>query len=214
MLPPFLDQLDNERQTVFEKLRAFSPPFVLAGGTALMLQIGHRRSYDFDCFCLSESLPTGLIKKIKRILGTSIHIRTQIPELITIITPDNIEVTFVCHPYKPLRPLIKTGSIPLFDIADLAANKAYTVGRRPAWRDYVDLFILMKWNIFPIEAIISLAEKKFGGEFNPKLFLGQLTYFEDVDIAQTMFLKGSYTPSEIKSFLEKSVKDYLKKVLR
>lgn len=210
MLLPFLDQLDSERKTVFETLNAFHPPFILAGGTAIMLQIGHRRSYDFDCFCLTDILPNGLVQKIKRILGNNIHIRTQSPELVTITTPNNIEVTFVCHPFRPLKPIVKTNSIPLFDINDLAANKAYTVGRRPAWRDYVDLFILMKWNICPIDTIISLAQRKFKGEFNAKLFLGQLTYFADIDAIETVFLKESYTTAEIKAFLEKSVKEYLK----
>lgn len=210
---PFLDQLDNGRQTVFEKLAAFDPPFVLAGGTAIMLQIGHRRSYDFDCFCLSDVLPNNLTQKIKRVLGHTIHIRTKSPELITIITSENVEVTFVCHPFPPLRPLINTESIPLFHLNDLTANKAYTLGRRPAWRDYVDLFVFMKWKICPIDTIISLAERKFGGEFNAKLFLEQLTYFNDIDIVETAFLKKSYTPSEIKAFLEKSVREYLKIVL-
>lgn len=41
----FLDQLDSERKRVFDKLAAFADTFVLAGGTAIMLQIGHRKSY-------------------------------------------------------------------------------------------------------------------------------------------------------------------------
>jgi len=56
MSPLFLDQLDKERRQVFKKLKVFSSSFVLAGGTAIMLQIGHRLSYDFDLFCSNDKL--------------------------------------------------------------------------------------------------------------------------------------------------------------
>jgi len=75
------------------------------------------------------------------------------------------------------------------------------------------LFFFLKWKLFTIDALIALAVKKFAGEFNPKLFLQQLVYFDDIKVVDTIFLKESYSPSEIKAFLEKSVKDYLKKVL-
>lgn len=113
----------------------------------------------------------------------------------------------------------KTMLPPFSDISDkermddLAASKAHVIGRWPAWRDYVDLFFLLNRNLYSIENLISLAEKKFRGEFNPKLFLQQLVYFDDVKIAETVFAKKSFTPEEIKSFLEKQVELYLKKTL-
>lgn len=87
------------------------------------------------------------------------------------------------------------------------------MGHRPQWRDYVDLFFLMKWELYDLKKIVALSEKKFGGEFNAKLFLEQLTYFDDVEIRPTEFLKESYAPEEIKGFLENAVREYLKKVL-
>jgi len=50
MLPIHLELLDKERREAFEKLEAFSKSAVLGGGTALMLQIAHRLSFDFDLF--------------------------------------------------------------------------------------------------------------------------------------------------------------------
>jgi len=81
------------------------------------------------------------------------------------------------------------------------------------WRDYVDLFFFLKWRFYSIKKIIALAKEKFGGEFNEKLFLGQLVYFDDIKIVPTVFLKESYTDDEIKSFLEKEVEAYIKKIL-
>ena len=212
MLPPYLDQLDSERKEVFKKLGRFSKSFTLAGGTAIMLQIGHRMSFDFDCFG-SQKLSDSLPRKVRDVLGKFIYLKLRSPEQITFHTEKGIEVTFVYHPYKPLKKPIETDSIAFFHLDDLAANKAYTVGRRGVWRDYVDLFFLLKWRLYTLEHLTALAEKKFAGEFSDKLFLQQLTYFDDITVVDTEFLKESYTPSEIKAFLEREVEEYVRKIL-
>ena len=208
----FLDQLDSERQAVWHKLTRFAQSFVLAGGTAIMLQIGHRKSYDFDCFCEGE-LPPTLLDRLKYTFGSDIQIKTRTRDFLTITTSNNIELTFARYPYKTLHKPIQTDSLPLFHLDDLVTNKAFTLGRRPAWRDYVDLFIFLKWKLYSLATIIDRTEKRFAGEFNSKLFLQQLTYWDDVDVAETAFLKESYTEEEIKASLSDQVDAYLKTVL-
>lgn len=212
MLPPYLDQLDNARQTVLNKLRAFSATYVLGGGTAIMLQIGHRKSYDFDCFTENELSPA-LPPKAIRLFGKGTMKKTKIEDILTLITPEAVEVTFISYPYKSLQPPIQTPFLPLLHLDDLVANKAHTLGRRNAWRDYVDLFFFLKWKLYDLSKIITLSKTKYGGEFNGRLFLDQLTYYKDMDIVPTMFLKESYTPEEIKVFLGNQVDAYLKTVL-
>lgn len=212
MLPPYLDRLDSERQAVFHKLAAFANEYVLAGGTAMMLQIGHRLSYDFDCF--SASLPSRLvIPRIKRVFSVTGSPTISTPEMISFTLPEHIDISFVWDPYPPTKPSIKTSGVSLYHLDDLATNKAIAIGRRPAWRDYVDIFFFLKWNIYRLRDIITMSCQRFGWEFNEKLFLQQLTYFDDVPIAETVFLKDSYTPEEIKSFLQQQVASYLKTVL-
>ncbi len=208
----FLDQLDSARQTVWHKLSRFAGSFALAGGTAIMLQIGHRKSYDFDCFSEKKLSPT-LLDRVKNAFGPNVWIKTRTKDFLTVTTSDTIELTFVWYPYKPLHTPFQTNSLPLFHLDDLVTNKAFTLGRRPAWRDYVDLFFFLKWNLYSLATIIALAEKRFRGEFNGKLFLQQLTYWDDVDMAETAFLKESYTPEEIKTFLGVQVDAYLKTIL-
>ncbi len=210
MLLPYLDILDPERQKAFKLLKHFSRTFVLAGGTAIMLQIGHRLSYDFDCFS-EKPIPRNTDKMAYDIFGKDVVIRVQTRDQITLVTPTSVEITFVCHPYKPLKKVIETDSIPLFHLDDLAANKAMTIGKRGAWRDYVDLFFLLRNKLYSMEVLIALAEQKFAGMFSEKLFLGQLIYFDDLDIATTAFIKNSYKEKEIKAFLEKQVEEYIRK---
>lgn len=213
MLPQFMDQLDSERRLVFQKLKAFKDDFVLAGGTAIMLQISHRLSYDFDCFCESWELPPNTLSKAYKIFGRHLTIQMQTSEITTFSTEQKIDISFVSHPFKILRSVIKTNSISLFHLDDLAASKAYTIGRRNTWRDYVDLFILMKRNIYTLDKLIELAKQKFKGGFNEKLFIGQLSYFDDVKTAPIEYVGNKYTDGEIKSYLQQTVEDYLKKNL-
>ena len=213
MLLQYLEKLSPERQEIFRELKQFSKNFVLAGGTAIMLQIGHRMSYDFDCFSVN-SLPSNLLRKIKKVFGLFITPRIRTSEQITFPTKDNIEVTFVYSPYKSLEKPMLTDSMSLFHLDDLAANKAYTIGRRGVWRDYVDLFFFLKWELYSIDKINALAREKFKGEFNEKLFLEQLVYFDDLIIVPIDFIKESYQEKEIKEFLEKQVEEYIQKRLR
>ena len=212
MSPPYMDQLDLVRQRVFKQLKAFKERFALAGGTAIMLHIGHRLSYDFDCFSEKE-LPQDLLRTIRMVFGPKITPLVDTGDILTVKTADGVELTFVFHPYKPLQKTIPTDSIPLFHLDDLAANKAYTIGRRGAWRDYVDLFFLLQSKRYSLLQVIDLAKKKFAGEFNEKLLLEQLTYFDDVTIVDTVFLKESYTISQIQSYLENQVEVYIKNQL-
>lgn len=150
---------------------------------------------------------------MKRVFG-----RTTLPymksrEIFLFTVSKGIHVHFVAYPYAHLEHPLATTSLPLAALADIAANKAYTIGRRGAWRDYVDLFFLLKYGYFTLTEIISYTEKKFAGEFHDKLFLEQLTYFDDLDILSTKYLRESYTDDQIKSFLEEAVKGNLKKIL-
>jgi hypothetical protein len=68
-----------------------------------------------------------------------------------------------------------------------------------------DLFFFLKWRLYSIKKIIALAKEKFGGEFNEKLFLGQLAYFDDIKIVQQFFLKSLILMMRSNLFLEKGV---------
>ena len=209
----FTDRLGPEQQKVFHQLKAFSPKFILAGGTAMMLQIGHRLSYDFDCFSLKPIKKT-LLKKAIKVFGEKISVRVNNPDLLIFQTQKKIEVTFVYFPYIPLKKRVATTTIALAHSDDLVANKAYVIGRRGTWRDYVDLFFALKWKVNSLGAIIKNAKKKLKAEFNDRLFLDQLVYYGDSKVVPIKFLQESYTESQIKGFLEQEVRKYLKKILK
>lgn len=87
------------------------------------------------------------------------------------------------------------------ELIDLAAMKAYAMGRRATWKDYVDLYFLLK-NHFSLTKIAKRAKRIFHGGFNEKLFRQQLCYFEDVDLSEKIdFLKEKIPAGEIQKFL-------------
>jgi hypothetical protein len=71
----------------------------------------------------------------------------------------------------------------------LAALKAYALGRRSKWKDYVDLYFIIKSGV-SLKRIISRADKIFGNNFNEKIFRVQLAYFKDIDYSE----KVDYLP--------------------
>lgn len=191
--------LNNNQLFVFERLKVFQKEAALAGGTALMLQIGHRYSYDFDVF-FSRKLERNDLVKLRRVLKIKeVGLNTQ--NQINIVTANNILINLVFYPFRSLSPQVKTNSLALFSVKDIAADKAFTIGRRATWRDYVDIFFLLKYNSVAIPEIFKLAKKKFGFEFNERLFLEQLSYFQDTETTKISFVKKKIPDSEIKKFL-------------
>ncbi|MBL7078069.1 nucleotidyl transferase AbiEii/AbiGii toxin family protein [Candidatus Shapirobacteria bacterium] len=206
----YLEILDKSRREAFGKLKEFSKGY-LAGGTALALQINHRLSFDFDLF-FTHPLRKSLIRKCLQLFEEESRIIRQTGDQITIITPLGIKLDFIHYWHKPIRPLVKTGELPLASILDIAADKAACVGRRAVWRDYVDIFFLLKKQLVSLKQLIKLAQEKFGGEFNELLFLEQLIFFKDLPVAKTEFLQEKYSSIEIKKYLKKEVKQYLKEI--
>ena len=198
--------LTPEQKTVFAKLAALKQIGVMAGGTALAFQLKHRRSYDFDIFT-SKNIPLNLSWEAKKIFGRKIKVVQESENELTFLAYPKVKVTFFYYPFKHLYKQIKTSSISIFDWRDIAADKAYTLGRRPIWRDYVDLFFVIR-NGHGLKKIIFDAQKKFAGLFSEKLFLGQLIYLGDLQDFQIDFLEKSFQPEEIINFFEKEVKKY------
>jgi len=73
----------------------------------------------------------------------------------------------------------------------LAAMKAYALGRRAKWKDYVDLYFIMK-DFHSLQEIIKQAKKIFGDEFNEKIFRTQLSYFEDINYSEKIIYKEGF----------------------
>jgi hypothetical protein len=97
---------------------------------------------------------------------------------------------------------------PVLSIREIAATKAYTIGRRGAYKDYVDLYFVLLQGHSVLGDIIDLAERKFGDAFNARLFLEQLVFLDDVEDTEVQILGTTVTRAEILKFLGDDAKRY------
>lgn len=164
-----------------ELLKHFKREFTLVGGTAIALQIGHRKSIDFDLFKFNGINKQKLKQKFLAQKVTYKLLFENVEGLHLMV--DDVKWTFFHYPF-PIYA--STNSFPYYktpDLLTLAAMKAYALGRRAKWKDYVDLHQLIK-NYFTIPQIAEKATALFGPAFSEKMFRVQLTYFKDIDYSE------------------------------
>ena len=210
-----LDILDEKRKNVFQKLSAFRAVGFLSGGTALALQLGHRVSYDFDIFCAKE-ISAMFPAKVKKEM-TIAEVLVNNGDEFTFLTEHDIKVSFIFYPFYLKKYILEFSDAPLQIISPLgvALTKSYALNRRNAWRDYVDLFVILKKGITTLEDIVRESSLVYGELFNEKLFLAQLLYTADIseaEINNTQMIEPA-TLSEVATFFEKEVGAYLKRKL-
>ncbi len=160
--------LSEKHNTILPLLKNFAG-FYLAGGTALALQIGRRISVDFDLFT-NKPIEKKLFDQVKRIfVGRKIRPLVNNKEELTILI-DGIKITFLRYPFRVLLPKKKMQGVNLLSVKEIAATKAYTIGRRGAFKDYIDLYFVIKDKFCSLKEAMKLAKRKFGEEFNERLF--------------------------------------------
>jgi hypothetical protein len=209
-----LDILDQNRKAWLEKISPLLSDFVLGGGTALALQIQGRQSYDFDFFSYSP-LKKNLLEKISQNSNTSIIPLIDTDDELTFLTASDIKTTFIYYPFKKgFEQVEESNGLKFFSISAISAQKAYAVGRRGVYRDYFDIFTILKQKLLTLGEIIQNANLIYGDLFNEKLFLSQLVYFDDLtefEITPINLHAKIIDKEEVKGFLENSTKVYLNK---
>lgn len=187
--------LNNKQRKLLPWLHEFIDDFGLVGGTAFALQIGHRQSIDFDLFACKEfdnlSLQKIILKK-KKIQKVFVDHKGELTVLI-----EGVKVTFLYYPFKIKFSRSAAGFIKMPDLLTLSALKAYALGRRAKWKDYVDLYFIFKY-YHSLEEVVAAAVKIFGSSFNEKIFRSQLAYFHDLDYSESVVFQPEFLVSEMK----------------
>ena len=180
-------------------VKQFKKEFYLVGGTAIALHIGHRRSIDFDLFKLGPLKPKSIIQTISDFDFPYIVTRRVTEQLNVNI--HNVKFTFFQYPFKVRANENLEDILRLPTLIDLAAMKAYALGRRSKWKDYVDIYFILK-DHFTVKQISDRTTELFGQLFSEKLFRAQLSYFGDIDYTEAIeYLVHPVPEEEIKSFL-------------
>lgn len=181
-----LEVLSNEQKELLPELKQFKTDFYLVGGTALALQIGHRESIDFDLFTTEELNVNRLTTKLNKSRIQKVAVKNQ--EQYTLIY-NNVNLTFFYYPFD-IKPNIELVSVfRSVDPLTIGSMKAYALGRRAKWKDYVDLYFILQ--MYDIGRLLKHTKKIYGNLFNDRLFLQQLCYFDDINYSERVnFLPG------------------------
>jgi len=183
--------LTEEQRKLLPLIRSFSNDYYLVGGTAIALNIGHRRSIDFDLFTtrdIKRKNIRNLIEKSGFVLDNLLYEAFDQMHLVI----NSVKITFFNFPYEIVHPMDFDGIIKIPTLLDLAAMKTYALGGRAKWKDYVDLYFILK-DHHSLKELSARAADIFGAYFNEKLFREQLCFFDDIDYSE----KVEYIGDEI-----------------
>lgn len=105
----------------------------------------------------------------------------------------------------------KRQELQLFSVKDIAIKKAHTIGRRGEYRDYFDLYAILKNKYMSLSEVVLWTKKIYGNVFDEKIFLQQLVYFDDLLNFEIISVnsKPLPKPEEVKDFFEKLTKNYI-----
>lgn len=164
-------------------LRALAAPirdrgFYLAGGTGLALQLGHRRSLDFDWFSTQPvvdpmNLAASLRKDLLQVESTdpgTLHTRLQ-----------GVRVTFLSHPYPLLQPPVRWDppGVDIASLQDISTMKLAAVVQRGSRKDFVDLHALDRSGV-DLESMLRWYRERYQIR-DVAHVLAALSYFDDAE---------------------------------
>lgn len=208
----YLNILSKEQEEILPIIQHFQKDYVLVGGTSIALQIGHRESIDFDLFTFKNKNQFKTIDELQKICKYQIIKLRELKNQSHFII-NGVKVTFFNFPYK-IDSTILLDKIKSPNLLVLAAMKAFALGGRAKWKDYVDLYFVLK-NGIKMKEIILKAKELFNSEkstvFTEKIFLEQLTYYNDVSYEEEVIYTIENPPSneEIKIELKKMSFEYI-----
>jgi hypothetical protein len=192
--------LSREQADLLGFIKKYTKSYYLVGGTAIALHMGHRRSVDYDLFTEGK-VNTLSIKKNVSTSGFHSRIINQRDDQIHFLI-NGVKITFFQFPFAIPALLYHERYFRIPDLLTLAAMKAFALGGRGKWKDYVDLYYLIKFHFTPKE-ISGKAQELFSSVFSPTLFYKQLCYFNDISFEeQVEFMPGfEVSEEEVKQFL-------------
>ena len=195
--------LTKEQIDLLPILKKFSKNFGLVGGTAIALHIGHRESIDFDLFTFEKFNNLNIKRKILKVIKIDKIIVNRLSEFTFLI--NGVKITFFNYPFKINYSKKFDNIICLPDLLTLAAMKIYALGMRAKWKDYVDLYFIIK-DYYPLNKIIKKSKQIFKTEFNEKICKAQLAYFDDINYSEKIVYKKGFEVSDEK--IKKNLIDF------
>ncbi|MFH1233939.1 MAG: nucleotidyl transferase AbiEii/AbiGii toxin family protein [Patescibacteria group bacterium] len=184
----------------------------LAGGTALALQTGHRRSYDLDFFTKNKIFDEKKVEKILNDKGEWITNAISKGTIFGVLS--RTKMSFIAYPYfKPAEKMRNFGTVSLLTPPDIAVMKIIAISQRGKKRDFFDLYWICQ-NIESLRNSILKVHKQYSVRQNLIHILKSLVYFNDAesDPEPKIYFDASWR--KVKSFFTKEIPLIARKIMK
>lgn len=187
MFTPRLNILPRAQRSLWPHLADLPDHFVLYGGTAIALRLGHRESVDFDFFSdvpLDEAQKAQLLSEVAWLVGANVlHSDKNTLTLSLRHAGSDIKLSFFGG--------IRTGRVGAPDMTDdavlcvaslddLMAHKLKVVHDRAEGRDYQDIAVLLEHGQSLPNGLAAMAAL-FGPHMPAMITVKSLTFFDDLN---------------------------------
>jgi hypothetical protein len=191
---------------LLKKLMAFEPlrDFNLVGGTALALQLGHRKSVDIDLFGLVEFDSQEMLNTLNKQFTCTAR---QTFKNTLLCEVDRIKTDILRYQYPPIDEVIIEDGIRMLTMKDIAPMKLAALSQRGARKDYFDIYFLL--GHFSLSEMLDFYKQKFN-QTEVSHVVRSLTYFTEAEDSDQPEMIKPVTWKEVKLFISKQVNDYLK----
>ncbi len=177
--------------------------WILAGGTGLALQLGHRRSEDLDFFHADPFDPDFMVRELSGIGQVTIHDRG--PGSLHLILRET-RLTFLLAQAPLLFPGTPYRGLTIADPRDIAVMKVVAIGGRGSRKDFVDLYFFLRSG-GSLDGVFDLLRRRFAAvDYNEYHLLKSLAYFEDAESEPMPQMLRRVSWAEIKSAILDEVK--------
>jgi Nucleotidyl transferase AbiEii toxin, Type IV TA system len=179
---PRLDILPKAQRRLWDELVTVPAEFVLYGGTAIALHLGHRRSVDFDFFANQPFDPEKLTASIPFMAAATITQREANTLSGIVDRGGPVKVSFFGVPgIARLAPphIAPDNGLQVATLLDLAGTKAAVVQYRPEAKDYADIDAILRDGRIDLPTALASAQAIYGPQFNPQITLKALSSFNE-----------------------------------
>ena len=152
--------------------------FYLVGGTALALQIGHRKSVDIDLFSDFSFDITQILENLSADFDFKLFFSAENTIKGSI---NRVQVDILAHRYPLVLEPLKEDKIMMLSLQDITAMKLNAItGSGQRVKDFIDIYYLLRK--FTIAEMISFYKTKYK-QYNEVNVLKSITYFNDVNLS-------------------------------
>lgn len=186
---PKVETLPKAQRALWPLLNEIPPGFVLYGGTALALRLGHRTSLDFDFFSSCPVDPDAFLASVPFLRLATVAQRSENVLTVWVGSASEerpVKVSFFGGLRMPVlerpdRPDLN--GIVIASLRDLAGTKAKVINQRVEQKDYEDIGALLTAGM-TLPEIVSAAVAIFPGQVDYAATVSAITYFEDAEARQ------------------------------